>query len=85
MALLEAITCGNTEIPSCDLRIALKKLAAINPKTKMSGLASEYQVLYNYCSQLLSALALHGNVLGKTLSTSLRVNCLNINFLVNFF
>jgi len=44
MALLEAITCGNTEIPAHDIRIAVKKLAAVNPKTKMSGLASEYQV-----------------------------------------
>ena len=46
MALLESITCGNTEIPSCDLRVALRKLASINPKTKTSGLASEYQVYY---------------------------------------
>jgi len=45
MALLEAITCGNTEIPAHDIRIAVKKLAAVNPKTKMSGLASEYQRL----------------------------------------
>ena len=44
MALLEAITCGNTEIPAHDIRIAVKKLAAVNPKTKVSGLASEYQV-----------------------------------------
>lgn len=46
MALLESITCGNTEIPSCDLRVALRKLASVNPKTKTSGLASEYQVYY---------------------------------------
>lgn len=44
MALLESITCGNTEISAHDLRIAVKKLAAVNPKTKMSGFASEYQV-----------------------------------------
>ena len=44
MALVEAITCGNTEIPAQDLRIAVRKLAEVNPKTKMSGLASEYQV-----------------------------------------
>ncbi|XP_015755726.1 PREDICTED: receptor-type tyrosine-protein phosphatase delta-like isoform X2 [Acropora digitifera] len=45
MALLESITCGNTEIPAHDIRIALKKLLALNPKTKMSGLACEYQRL----------------------------------------
>ncbi|XP_074611760.1 receptor-type tyrosine-protein phosphatase S-like isoform X5 [Acropora palmata] len=45
MALLESITCGNTEISAHDLRIAVKKLVAVNPKTKMSGLASEYQRL----------------------------------------
>ena len=44
MALVEAITCGNTEIPAQDLRIAVRKLAEVNPETKMSGLASEYQV-----------------------------------------
>ena len=52
MALLESITCGNTEIPSCDLRVALRKLASINPKTKTSGLASEYQV-YNCALRFL--------------------------------
>ena len=44
MALLESVTCGNTEIAAHDIRIAVKKLAAVNPKTKTSGLASEYQV-----------------------------------------
>ena len=47
MALLESITCGNTEISSFDLRVALKKLAMVNPTTKISGLASEYQVYHN--------------------------------------
>ncbi|XP_074611759.1 receptor-type tyrosine-protein phosphatase S-like isoform X4 [Acropora palmata] len=45
MALLESVTCGNTEIPAHDIRVALKKLLALNPKTKMSGLACEYQRL----------------------------------------
>ncbi|XP_067027507.1 receptor-type tyrosine-protein phosphatase T-like isoform X2 [Acropora muricata] len=45
MALLESITCGNTEISAHDLRIAVKKLVAVNPKTRTSGLASEYQRL----------------------------------------
>ncbi|XP_068725968.1 receptor-type tyrosine-protein phosphatase S-like isoform X2 [Montipora capricornis] len=45
MALLESVTCGNTEIAAHDIRIAVKKLAAVNPKTKTSGLASEYQRL----------------------------------------
>ena len=44
MALLESVICGNTEIPAHDVRIAMKKLVAVNPKTKMTGLASEYQV-----------------------------------------
>ncbi|XP_015755647.1 PREDICTED: receptor-type tyrosine-protein phosphatase delta-like [Acropora digitifera] len=45
MALLESVICGNTEIPAQDLRIALKKLVAVNPKTNMTGLAREYQRL----------------------------------------
>ncbi|XP_068725972.1 receptor-type tyrosine-protein phosphatase T-like isoform X6 [Montipora capricornis] len=45
MALLESVTCGNTEIAAHDIRIAVKKLAAVNPKTKTSGLGSEYQRL----------------------------------------
>ena len=44
MALLESVICGKTEIPAQDLRIALKKLVAVNPKTNMTGLAREYQV-----------------------------------------
>ncbi|KAK2555009.1 Receptor-type tyrosine-protein phosphatase T [Acropora cervicornis] len=45
MALLESVICGKTEIPAQDLRIALKKLVAVNPKTNMTGLAREYQRL----------------------------------------
>ncbi|XP_078353365.1 receptor-type tyrosine-protein phosphatase S-like isoform X3 [Oculina patagonica] len=44
-AVMEALTCGNTEIAAKDLRIAINKLATTQKSTKRTGFAEEFKRL----------------------------------------
>ena len=43
-AVLEALTCGNTEISAQDMRLSLKKLAAVDPHEGKTGFEEEFDV-----------------------------------------
>ncbi|EDO30630.1 predicted protein [Nematostella vectensis] len=51
-AVLEALTCGNTEIEAGNLQIAMRKRAAVKPTQNLSGYALEYQRLLAVSSQI---------------------------------
>ncbi|KAJ7358732.1 hypothetical protein OS493_021507 [Desmophyllum pertusum] len=44
-AVMEALTCGNTEIPPQDLRITMNKLSRVHKPTKRTGYAREFKRL----------------------------------------
>ena len=43
-AVMEALTCGNTEIAPQDLRIAMNKLARAQKSSQRTGFAKEFKV-----------------------------------------
>ncbi len=43
-AILEYVTCGDTQITAGDLRRVMGKLAARNPQTQVTGYESQYKV-----------------------------------------
>ena len=43
-AILESVTCGDTEISSANLRLALKKLIKKNPQDNTSPLQTQFKV-----------------------------------------
>ena len=49
-AVMEALTCGNTEIAPQDLRIAMRKLATVHKSSQRTGFAQEFKVLRVYFS-----------------------------------
>ena len=44
-AVMEALTCGNTEVAPQDLRIAMNKLARTHKSSKQTGYEREFKVL----------------------------------------
>lgn len=46
-AILESVTCGNTEISSADLRLTIKKMSRVNPDDNMTILQTQFKV-YRY-------------------------------------
>lgn len=44
LAVLEVLTCGNTEIPAHNLQNVMNKLSTINPQKQISGFATEFEV-----------------------------------------
>ena len=45
-AVLEAIICGETEIPTENYMSTVQKLKAINPRTRSTGLAAQFGLLH---------------------------------------
>ena len=43
-AILESVICGDTEIPSANLRKALEEMDQIDPKENISALAKQFKV-----------------------------------------
>ena len=43
-AILEAITCGDTQISACDLRTNIQKLSNSDPETNVTGFESQFKV-----------------------------------------
>ncbi|XP_048579368.1 receptor-type tyrosine-protein phosphatase S isoform X3 [Nematostella vectensis] len=54
-AVLEALTCGNTEIQSENYNQAMQKLASVNRKFQMTGYALEFQRLNSVTSREIPA------------------------------
>ncbi len=46
-AILESVTCGDTEIPSANLMLVLQKLIENNPQDNMSMLQTQFKVTYH--------------------------------------
>ena len=44
-AILESITCGNTQVSAADLHRAVTKLKQRDPHTKLTGYEQQYKVL----------------------------------------
>ena len=44
-AILESITCGNTQVSAADLQRAVTKLKQRDPNTKLTGYEQQYKVL----------------------------------------
>ena len=51
-AILESITCGNTQVSAADLQRALTKLKQRDPHTKLTGYEQQYKVLCDISIQL---------------------------------
>ena len=47
-AILEAITCGNTQIPAGDMYVTLKKLRKKDPSTNMTLMESQFHVSFRH-------------------------------------
>ena len=45
-AILESITCGNTQISAADLQIVVTKLRQRDPNTQLSGYKQQFKVCY---------------------------------------
>ena len=43
-AMLESVTCGDTEISSANLRTAMRKLNRLNPADNTTGLHMQFKV-----------------------------------------
>ena len=43
-AILESVTCGDTEISSANLRLIMKKMSRVNPETKATPLQTQFKV-----------------------------------------
>ena len=43
-AILESVTCGDTEISSANLRLIMKKMSKVNPETKATPLQTQFKV-----------------------------------------
>ena len=44
-AVLESVTCGDTEISSANLRLALRRLNRVNEKDSMTQLQTQFKVM----------------------------------------
>ena len=44
MAIYDALSCGNTEVPVQNLVYALQQLSIVNRRHKVTGYAQEFQV-----------------------------------------
>jgi hypothetical protein len=44
LAILESLTCGNTEIQASNLQTAMNKLTTMNPQKNVTGYALEFEV-----------------------------------------
>ena len=47
-AILESITCGNTQVSAADLQRVVTKLKQRDPVTKLTGYEQQYKVLYYF-------------------------------------
>ena len=45
-AILESMTCGNTQVPTAKLRSALQQLGSLNPETGMTGFQQQFDVSF---------------------------------------
>ena len=45
-AVLEAVICGNTEIPTNKYHLVLQKFKETDPKTNQTGFESQFNLLY---------------------------------------
>ena len=55
-AVLERVTCGDTQIMASDLRNIINKLGRMDPKTRLTGFQSQFQVILHsslYSTHLL--------------------------------
>ena len=43
-AILESLTCGDTEVNSANMRVAMKKLNQLDPKVNMTRLQTQFKV-----------------------------------------
>ena len=48
-AILEAITCGDTQISACDLRTSIQKLSNSDPEMNLTGFESQFKVAIHFC------------------------------------
>ena len=46
-AILESITCGNTQVSAADLNRAVTKLKQRDPHTKLTGYESQFKVYHS--------------------------------------
>ena len=44
-AMLESVTCGDTEISSANMRTAMRRLNRLNPADNTTGLRTQFKVL----------------------------------------
>lgn len=49
-ALLEAVTCGNTEVPARNLYSYIQRLTQIEPGENVTGMEVEFKVRTNMCT-----------------------------------
>ena len=54
-AMLESVTCGDTEINSGNLRLSMRKMEKIHPKDNMSTFESLFKVL-SYINKFVPSL-----------------------------
>ena len=74
-AVMEALTCGTTEVTSQNLRIRMNKLARVMSDAKQTGYAEEFKVLVclalsNVTSFILYSLLLNGQTKVKSICYS---------------
>ena len=46
-AILESIICGNTQIPTATLHLALKQLSSVDPETGKTGFQQQFDVSFH--------------------------------------
>ena len=51
-AILESITCGNTQVSAADLQRAVTKLKQRDPNTKLTGYEQQFKVWRCLCTVL---------------------------------
>lgn len=61
LAVLEVLTCGNTEIQAHNLQNVMNKLSTINPQKQISGFATEFEVVLANLLVVISKLLLLGS------------------------
>ena len=49
-AILESVTCGDTQIPTTSLRVAITRMAKKNPQTQLTSFQNQFKVYYFYTS-----------------------------------
>ena len=47
-AILESVTCGDTQVTAADLRMMIKKYERVDPLTGLTGFQSQFQVSHTF-------------------------------------